>query len=576
MTQRQSISGLAMALALGLCVGCASSRNKGVDAAAPSPNATEWRISEDLQVRQLRPGVWVHTSWKTYPNGARFSSNGLIVQDEEDVALVDTAWGKQATSQLLAWVNHTLGGPITQAVITHAHEDRAEGVPALAEAGIPVFAESRTVALAGSLHRTHLTSLGRLAPGQSTNLGRMQILFPGPGHSPDNVVVWLADQRVLFGGCLVKAADATSLGNTNDADLRSWPKAIALVRERYGNADVVVPGHGAVEGQELEDHTLALLDELDSITAAPIPVILDTDIGSDIDDTWALIHLLRSPELDPKLILTCSCDTEYRALLVARLLEVAGRADIPIGMGPQGDPCNEFQKPWLADFSIGTYRGRIHRDGIQQLIDIIHRSPVPVTLIAIGPTGNIAEALRRDPSIAAKARYVGMQGSIDVGYGEGPPTAEANVRSDAAAFRAVLEADWLDCKITPLDTCGNVAIAGEHYQRLRRSEDPLLQALIENYRIWSRLVTWIDVDFFETRSSTLFDVVATYMAYTEDHLEFETLPIRVTDDGMTLRDPSGAPVRVALRWTDQPVFLDHLANRLMGTNCTGANVPGNE
>lgn len=68
----------------------------------------------------------------------------------------------------------------------------------------------------------------------------------------------------------------------------------------------------------------------------PIPVILDTDIGLDVDDVWALAHLLNCPELDIKLITTCTGDTTYRAALVAKMLEVAGRTDISIGVGLAG------------------------------------------------------------------------------------------------------------------------------------------------------------------------------------------------------------------------------------------------
>jgi inosine-uridine nucleoside N-ribohydrolase len=296
-----------------------------------------------------------------------------------------------------------------------------------------------------------------------------------------------------------------------------------------------------------------------------IPVILDTDIGSDIDDTWALAYLLKSPELDPQLILTCTCDTEYRARLVAKFLQVAGRTDIPIGIGLPGAPCHEYQKPWVADFSLAAYPGRIYRDGVHQLIELVHASPVPVTLIAIGPTGNVAEALRRDPSIAPKVRYVGMQGSIDVGYGGGPPVAEANVKGNVAAFREVLNADWLDLRITPLDTCGDVVLGRERYQRIRRSPDPGMRALMENYRIWASLVTWINADFLETRSSTLFDLVALFMAHSSDYLDFETVRLKVTDDGITVRDPEGVPVKVAMAWKDQPAFLTHLAERLAGS-----------
>ena len=64
-----------------------------------------------------------------------------------------------------------------------------------------------------------------------------------------------------------------------------------------------------------------------------IPVILDTDIGNDVDDVWALVMLLKSPEVDIRLITTGTNNTIYRARLVAKLLEIAERTDIPIGVG---------------------------------------------------------------------------------------------------------------------------------------------------------------------------------------------------------------------------------------------------
>lgn len=77
-----------------------------------------------------------------------------------------------------------------------------------------------------------------------------------------------------------------------------------------------------------------------------IPVILDTDIGTDIDDTWALAMLLNCPELEPRLINTVSGDTPYRAHLTAKFLQAAGRTDIPIGIGI-GNPAGSlnFQAP---------------------------------------------------------------------------------------------------------------------------------------------------------------------------------------------------------------------------------------
>lgn len=303
--------------------------------------------------------------------------------------------------------------------------------------------------------------------------------------------------------------------------------------------------------------------EPDRAEVTPIPVVLDTDIGSDIDDTWALALLLKSPELDLKMVLCATGDTEYRCRVAARFLEVAQRTDVPVGLGPSGESPHEYQRPWVEGYSLDQYPGTVHRDGVAAFLDLVHRSETPITLIAIGPLPNVAEALRRDPSIASKVHFIGMQGSIDRGYGTDPPAAEANVVSDVDAFRKVLQADWLSFRITPLDTAGVVMVGGDNYQELRAADQPMLQALLENYRIWADLVTWVDVDFYDQRSSTLFDIVAIYMAYGDEYLEYETVPIRVTNDGYTKRDDEGVPIRAAMHWKDLQAFEDHVTRRLL-------------
>ena len=307
-------------------------------------------------------------------------------------------------------------------------------------------------------------------------------------------------------------------------------------------------------------------------SAHRIPVVLDTDIGSDIDDTWALAQLLRSPNLDLKLVVCGSGDTTYRARVAAKFLQVAGRTDVPVGLGPTGPASNEFQLPWVKDYSLTNYPGTICQDGVDAFIRLVHASTGPITLISIGPVTDIAEALRRDPSIAPKIHFVGMQGSIDLGYGPGSaPVPEANVAGNVAGFRAVLAAPWASIEITPLDTCGLVVLGGENYQRLRHSEDPMLRALFENYRIWCGLVSWMKADFFEQHSSTLFDTAAVYMAANGRLLEFETLPLSVTDHGMTVRDPAhGRPVRVAMRWKNLDAFEDDLTARLLDAPAVSA------
>lgn len=298
--------------------------------------------------------------------------------------------------------------------------------------------------------------------------------------------------------------------------------------------------------------------------ATPMPVVLDTDIGSDIDDTWALAHVLKSPELDLQMVLCATGNTRYRGRVAAKMLEGAGRTDVPVALGPADGSYHEYQRPWVEDYRLDAYPGTVHQDGIAAFIDLVRNADRPVTLIAIGPLPNVEEALRRAPDIAPKIRFVGMQGSIDRGYGEGSePVAEANVRGDVEAFRAALQADWRSFKIAPLDTADPVVLRGPRYEHLKQSDDPVLNAVFDNYQIWADRVTWEDVDYFDERSSTLFDVVAVYMAYSHDYLDLQTLPLTVTDDGFTRRDADGAPARVAMAWTDLDAFFDHLTRRLL-------------
>ncbi|MEN2985036.1 MAG: nucleoside hydrolase [Dictyoglomaceae bacterium] len=294
-----------------------------------------------------------------------------------------------------------------------------------------------------------------------------------------------------------------------------------------------------------------------------IPVILDTDIGTDIDDTWALIMLLNSSELDVKLITTVSGNTYYRAKIVAKFLEIAERTDIPIGIGI-GNPKDSLnlQEPWIKDYKLDKYEGKLYDNGIDAIINTVKNSKEPITIISIGVATNIAKALEISPEIAKNSRFVGMHGSIYKGYGgkEGRDP-EANVRYDVPSIRKVFSTNFLEKIITPLDTCGIVKLEGERYKKILNSENPLLKALIENYKIWSELVPWTKVDY-KVESSTLFDTVAIYLAYSRDFVEVENIKIKVTDDGFTVPDSEGDEINIAVRWKNYEGFLDHLLERL--------------
>lgn len=301
-------------------------------------------------------------------------------------------------------------------------------------------------------------------------------------------------------------------------------------------------------------------------TLEKIPVILDTDIGSDIDDAWALAMMFRSPELDIKLVTSASGDTTARAKIIAKMLALVD-SRVPVGVGKRTSPpqiltqLTEYEMPyadWAKDFDLAGYRGGVREDGVGAMIETIMNSPRPVAIVAIGPLTNVAEALRREPRIAQKARFIGMTGSVYRGYNNAPEIhKEYNVLADIPACQATFTAPW-DKTITPLDTCGIVRLTGAKYAACRASRDVLTRATIDMYDMWRRGRS------DEGATSILFDTVAVYLAFTEALLVMKDVGIRVDDEGYTRPDPAGALTHVAADWKDLPAFEDLLVTRLTG------------
>ncbi len=163
-----------------------------------------------------------------------------------------------------------------------------------------------------------------------------------------------------------------------------------------------------------------------SFPAAALPekVIIDTDIGDDIDDAFAVALALRSPELQILGITTTFGDTETRAKLLDRFLAEAGRPEIPVAAGAATPSKGTFTQRRYAENN--RFAKPSHPNAVAFLLDQIRRNPGQVTLIAIGPLMNVGAAIDKDPAAFRKLkRIILMGGSIKRGYGDlgfGPPT----------------------------------------------------------------------------------------------------------------------------------------------------------
>src|ERR1700676_4308231 len=256
----------------------------------------------------------------------------------------------------------------------------------------------------------------------------------------------------------------------------------------------------------------------------PQLAIIDTDIGDDIDDAFALALALESPELKILGVTTAFGDTELRARLVDRYLGAVGRKDIPVAAG--------VRTPHNNVFTQAVYAGRApdhkHPDGVGFLLDQIRAHPGQITIIAIGPEGNLAAAIHRDPATFRKVkRVVLMGGSVYRGYGDEhrPAEPEWNIDRDPSSAKALFTSG-VPIFMMPLDST-QIHLKAQDRERIFSFGSPLTDQLTLLYHQW---VAHTDN---HAADPTLFDPVAVTYAIHPELCPAKPLRIEVDDKGFT-------------------------------------------
>jgi len=288
----------------------------------------------------------------------------------------------------------------------------------------------------------------------------------------------------------------------------------------------------------------------------PALVIFDTDIGTDIDDAYALAALLHRPELEVLGVTTVSGDTVARARLAAKLLAAAGErwASVPVYAGKPGSTQYMRQVDWARGYAAPNLHGAGAVEFMRREIDA---RPGRVTLIAVGELTNVAALLDAEPGIAQKIRAIAlMGGSLYRGYAPGSkPEPEWNIKSNAAAARTVFSSG-VPLRVAPLDSTADLRLTPEMRVELFSRGTPLNDALAALNSIWRHTNTW------KAENPTLFDVLAVELVAPRTPYRLTGLRIEVAEDGLTRPVEGGAPnAQVALE-VDALAFMQDFVARL--------------
>ena len=281
-------------------------------------------------------------------------------------------------------------------------------------------------------------------------------------------------------------------------------------------------------------------------------IIIDTDIGDDIDDAFAIALAVRSAELEILGVTTTFGDTEARARIVDRMLGEIGRPEIQVRTGIPTKTDNPMTQRAYGENS--PFAKAQHAGAVDFILDEIRRYPGQISLVGIGPLTNLAAAIDKDPSTFRKLkRVVIMGGSIDCGYEElwfcpsHGPDAEWNILKDIPAAQRLFSSG-VPIDVMPLDST-QLRFVETMRAYVFRQGTPTTDALTLLYHEWGQ------------QTPTLFDPVTIAFLVDPKICPVAPMHIRVDDQGFTRREAGEPNAQVCMK-SDERAFFRLLVPRI--------------
>jgi len=214
-----------------------------------------------LKISHLTGDFYVFTTYNYY-KGNRIPANGMYLLTINGAVLIDCPWDTTQFQPLLDSIQAKHHQKVLLCIATHFHEDRTAGLDYYRKQGIKTYTTRRTDELSKARGMKRAEFL--LSADTVFTVGgyTFQTYYPGPGHAPDNIVIWFEKEKLLYGGCLVKSVDDDNLGNLSDASVKQYASTIRNVREKCKKPNYIITGHNDWTDTKSLKHTLKMAKQL--------------------------------------------------------------------------------------------------------------------------------------------------------------------------------------------------------------------------------------------------------------------------------------------------------------------------
>ena len=214
-----------------------------------------------LKISHLTGDFYVYTTYNTY-EGSQIPANGMYIVTNTGVVLFDTPWDTTQFQPLIDSIKLRHNSSVTLCIATHWHSDRTEGLEYYKQQGIKTY----TTFLTNELSKKNNKKRAELLMHNDTifHLGQysFEVYYPGEGHTIDNIVVWFSKEKILYGGCLIKGAEAENLGYLGDANVSEYETTLKKVQKKCPDPKFIIVSHHDWNNKNSLRHSIKLASKL--------------------------------------------------------------------------------------------------------------------------------------------------------------------------------------------------------------------------------------------------------------------------------------------------------------------------
>jgi metallo-beta-lactamase class B len=218
-------------------------------------------VKPKLTISHLTGDFYIYTTYNTY-EGNQLPANGMYVITNSGAVLFDTPWDTTQFQPLLDSIKFKHNQRVTLCIATHWHSDRTEGLEYYRQLGIQTYTTLQTDEWSKKNHKKRAEFLMTKDTIFNTGQYSFEIYYPGGGHTEDNIIAWFSKEKILYGGCLIKGADAGNLGYLGDANVAAYESTLKKVQKKCPDPNFIIISHSDWNNIHSLEHSIKLAKKL--------------------------------------------------------------------------------------------------------------------------------------------------------------------------------------------------------------------------------------------------------------------------------------------------------------------------